>query len=132
MFYRNAKKEKDFWQNEKDVINAKRLGRIKTCFGTSAQLSIGSEDFKRTTSLFGEKPEKLVDIHETWKNKGNVPGSQSSLDTYRRIYVPASNINRDPEDGCMKKIKIERSMKLDREDLRNRTVNLLTNNEAEK
>jgi hypothetical protein len=42
--------------------------------------------------------------------------------------VPASNIERQPDDGCMKKIKIERSLKLRKEDFRNRTFNVITNN----
>ena len=77
VFYKDKKVDKDFWQKEKDTINKKRLDRIATCFGTSAQMSISSEKFKRTTSLFGEKPEALVDIHETWKTKQVVSGSHS-------------------------------------------------------
>lgn len=77
VFYADTKKEKDFWQNEKDIINGRRLEKIKTCFGTSAQLSISSDHFKRTTSLFGQKPEPVVDIHEKWKTKHVVHGSQS-------------------------------------------------------
>ena len=42
--------------------------------------------------------------------------------------MPASNIERVPEDGCMKKIKIERSLKLRKEDFRNKSTNVLTNN----
>lgn len=132
VFYQNTKKEKDHWQNEKDVINKKRLDKIKTCFGTSAQLSISSDNFKRTTSLFGQKPEAIVDIHEKWKSKHSVQGSQSQLDTHRRIYVPASNVERQPEDGCMKKIRLERSMKLRQEDLRSRDTNIITNNQEDK
>ena len=49
--------------------------------------------------------------------------------TYDRIYVPASNISRQPEDGCMKKIKLERSLKLRQEDLRKKNYNVLTNNQ---
>ena len=48
-----------------------------------------------------------------------------------RIYVPASNIERNPEDGCMKKIKIERSLKLRKEDMRVKNYNILTNNQLE-
>ena len=74
------------------------------------------------------EPEKVIDIHSSWKNKFLVPDSISSLDTYKRIYVPASNINRAAEDGCMKKILIERSMKLRQEDLRTKNTNVVTNN----
>ena len=56
-------------------------------------------------------------------------GASSSLDTHKRINIPASNVDRNPEEGCMKKIKIERSMKLRKEDFRNRTFNILTNNQ---
>ena len=41
--------------------------------------------------------------------------------------MPASNVNREEEDGCMKKIRLERSLKLRREDMRGRSFNLLTN-----
>ena len=57
-----------------------------------------------------------------------VAGSQAELNTMRRIYEPASNIERQPEDGCMKKILIERSMKLRQEDLRTKNTNVVTNN----
>lgn len=56
-------------------------------------------------------------------------GSLSSLNTYERFCVPASNVDRKQEDGCMKKIRIERSLKLRREDLRGRSYNILTNKE---
>ena len=54
-------------------------------------------------------------------------GSQAELDTQKRLYEPASNIERQPEDGCMKKILIERSLKLRREDLRSKTFNITSN-----
>lgn len=56
-------------------------------------------------------------------------GSLSSLNTYERFCVPASNVDRKQEDGCMKKIRLERSLKLRREDLRGRSYNILTNKE---
>lgn len=40
--------------------------------------------------------------------------------TFTRLFVPANNVERKSEDGCMKKIKIERSMKLRGEDFKNR------------
>ena len=43
--------------------------------------------------------------------------------------MPASNVDRNEEDGCMKKIRIERSLKLRREDLRGRSYNLVSNTE---
>jgi hypothetical protein len=50
------------------------------------------------------------------------------VNTHQRIYEPASNIERKPEDGCMKKIKIERSFKLRREEIRNKDYDVITNN----
>jgi len=70
----------------------------------------------------------VIDIGDKWKNKHIVKGSIAELDTHKRIIVPASNIERTPEDGCMKKIKIERSLKLRKEDFRNKSTNLITNN----
>ena len=58
-----------------------------------------------------------------------IEGSVSSLDTFKRIYSPASNVNREPEDGCMKKIKIELSLKLRKEDLISKKTNIVTNNQ---
>lgn len=46
--------------------------------------------------------------------------------TKQRIFVAASNVDRKKEEGCMNKIKIERADKLDREDRRTRSFNLLS------
>ena len=92
-------------------------------------MPVSSDTFKRTRSLLQTKPETVVDISDKWKTKCTVKGSQAELDTHKRLYVPASNIERQPEDGCMKKIKIERSLKLRKEDLRDKTTNVLTNNQ---
>jgi hypothetical protein len=95
-------------------------------------MPVSSDAFKRTKSLLQSKPETIVDISDKWRTKGMNSGSQVDLDTHKRIYEPASNIERVPEDGCMKKIKIERSLKLRREDFRTKTTNVLTNcNEPE-
>lgn len=91
-------------------------------------MPVSSDTQKRTRSLLQTKPETVVDISDKWKNKCKVKGSQAELDTHKRINVPASNIERIPEDGCMKKIKIERSLKLRKEDLRNKSTNVITNN----
>ena len=91
-------------------------------------MPVSSDTQKRTRSLLQTKPETVVDIADKWKNKALVKGSQAELDTHKRIYIPASNIERVPEDGCMKKIKIERSLKLRKEDFRNKSTNVLTNN----
>lgn len=128
VFYKDQKKDRDYYQKEKDIVNGKRLTKLKVCFGTSSQVEISSPDQKRMTSLLNPKPETVNDIHETWKFKHNVPNSQSQLDTYKRAYVPASNVERKPEDGCMKKIRMERSLKLRKEDLRSKTTNIVTNN----
>ena len=71
----------------------------------------------------------MIDVADKWKRLHHVQGASSSLDTNKRINLPASNVDRNPEEGCMKKIKIERSLKLRKEDFRNRTFNVLTNNQ---
>ena len=91
-------------------------------------MPISSTTFKRTTSLLNPRPETIVDIHDKWKKLHHVSGASSSLDTNERIYKPASNVERKPEEGCMKKIKIERSLKLRKEDFRGKTFNIVTNN----
>ena len=82
-------------------------------------MPISSETNKRTKSLLQNKPETIIDIGDKWNHKHIVQGSSAELDTQKRIYKHASNIDREPEDGChMKKIKIERSLKLRKEDIR--------------
>jgi hypothetical protein len=46
--------------------------------------------------------------------------------THERIFVAASNVERKKEEGCMAKIKIERTAKLAQEDRRGKTYNILT------
>jgi len=79
--------------------------------------------------LLTNKPEKIVDIDDDWKAKGKVDCHLTMLDTQERIFKPASNIDRNPEDGCMKKLKLERSLKLRREDTRGRDFNVLSNSQ---
>jgi hypothetical protein len=153
IFYKDEKARRDFAQKEKDTVNMKRkdskykfvylvnqiliyfnsIAELGIFFGTSAQMPVSSDNFKRTKSLLQAKPEVVVDINDLWKNKAQVPGafgSLSSLDTYSRFCLPASNVDRTNEDGCMKKIRLERSLKLRREDLRGRSYNILTNKET--
>jgi len=68
-------------------------------------------------------PDATVDIVDTWKSKALVPGSKK--DTHERMFVPASNVNRVKEDGCMNKIKIERSQKLVTEDCRGKKYDII-------
>ena len=91
-------------------------------------MNIGSQDFKRTTSLLTNKPEKVVDIDDKWKTKASVTeNSLSMVNTKERIFKPASNVERKEEDGCMKKLRFERSLKLRKEDTRGRDFNVLSN-----
>ena len=46
--------------------------------------------------------------------------------TQSRIFVPASNVDRKKQEGCMNKIKIERTAKLVQEDHRHNTYNILS------
>ena len=75
----------------------------------------------------------MVDISDKWKTKRHAfegaAGTLAKVNTYERYCVPASNVKREAEDGCMKKIKLERSLKLHREDARGRETNLITNNQ---
>ena len=93
-------------------------------------MPVSNDTFKRSTSLLpAGKAETVIDLGDKWKHRHIVPGSIAELDTRKRIYEPASNIDRTPEDGCnLKKIKIERSMKLRKEDFRAKSTNLVTNN----
>lgn len=93
---------------------------------------MSSDSHKRTKSLLQQKPEVIIDVGDKWKHKKNNFDQTASeklyhLDTKERFCQPASNVKREPEDGCMKKIKIERSLKLHREDMRGRETNLLSN-----
>jgi len=73
-------------------------------------------------------PEKVVNIIDNWKTKKQVAECKfANLPTHERIFVPANNVGRKKEDGCMNKIKIERTLKLRQEDFKNRgKFNILT------
>jgi len=93
--------------------------------GTSNQQDMASEHMKRSASLHNKgKPDKVVEIADQWKTKGCVPGSHKN--TMQRIFEPASNVHRVKEEGCMNKIKIERSLKLRDEEMRGRKFNPIT------
>lgn len=74
---------------------------------------------KRNISLHHTQPDLVVDIHRDWKRKHMVPECHNPPrleTTQKRIFTPSSNVDRKKEEGCMKKIKIERAVKLDQED----------------
>ena len=85
-------------------------------------MDVGSPTIKRFSSLFSKgAPEKRIDVSDSWKTKGPVRNSSiKHFSTFTRLFVPANNVERKREDGCMKKIKIERCMKLRSEDFKNR------------
>ena len=85
-------------------------------------MDIGSESIKRFGSLFSKgQPEKIIAVSDNWKSKGTVRNSViKNYNTHQRLFVAADNVERAPEDGCMKKIKIERSLKLRNEEFKNR------------
>lgn len=51
IFYQDSKKRKDLVQSEKDRMNTGRLQKLKISFGTSSQVPVSSETYKRTRSL---------------------------------------------------------------------------------
>ena len=62
-----------------------------------------------------------MSISGRWKAKGPVRNNSiKQFNTFQRLFVPADNVERKAEDGCMKKIKIERCIKLREEDFKNR------------
>lgn len=68
---------------------------MKQCFGTSAQMQVGSDHLKREKSHMHEESEVVHDIDNTWKRKGMVsyrPGNES---TFKRLFEPASNVDRN-------------------------------------
>ena len=52
--------------------------------------------------------------------------------TNQRIFVPSSNVDRKKDEGCMNKIKIERAVKLDKEDHREIKYNILSGIQIDK
>ena len=62
---------------------------------------------KRSTSLHNNTPEVIVDISDKWKHRAMPYKPHDNESTFKRIFVAASNIERNAEDGCMKKIKIQ-------------------------
>ena len=91
--------------------------------GTSEQMDLGSPTIKRYGTLFSKgEAEKVVEVADGWKSKGQVRNNHlTQYNTHQRIFIPANNVERKPEDGCMKKIKIERSLKLRNEDFKGRS-----------
>jgi len=80
---------------------------------------------KRSSSLHKHGvPDKVIELADGWKTLGKIPDARK--DTHQRIFVPASNVHREKEEGCMNKIKIERSLKLRAEEQRGRKFNPLT------
>lgn len=51
------------------------------------------------------------------------------MTTHQKLYMPVNDTDRKPEDGCcMKKVRLERTLKLRKEDMRDKDFNVLTNN----
>ena len=90
--------------------------------GTSNQLDIGSPDAKRSVTLHSKgHPEKVVSISDNWKSKNTVKDCRfHNFSSHQRLFEPASNVDRTKEDGCMNKLKIERSIKLRQEEFKGR------------
>jgi len=109
---------------------------LKLGFGTSDQIQIGSDDYKRSVSLHHEgTKDKVVFIREDWNAKHPVPteiNPPRNETTSKRIFEAASNVDRTKQEGCMNKIKIERAAKLHQEDMRHRSYNILSGATVEK
>lgn len=118
--------------------------------GTSEQIEIGSKDQKRTTSLHHKhayvkeeqsnlkvksKEEPVIVIADTWHRKKQVSPEHNpprAETTQARLFEPANNVDRKKQDGCMNKIKIERAVKLDIEDRRGKSYDVLSGANVEK
>ena len=85
-------------------------------------MDLGSPHIKRFGSLYSKgQPEKVIEVSDVWKSKGSVRNSSiKQFNSHQRLFVPADNVDRKSEDGCMKKIKLERSLKLRNEEFKNR------------
>ena len=69
---------------------------------------------------------------ETWKSKGQVRNSSvKKYNTHERLFVPADNVERKKEDGCMNKIKVERSIKLRQEEFKGRSKYDIVNGQSQ-
>lgn len=111
IFYEGSRDDKLAVKAEKNKINDYRTKIVSLGMGTSDQIDVSDPALKRTSTLHkAGAPDKVVEIADHWKSLGRVPDSVK--DTHKRIFVPASNVNREKEEGCMNKIKIERSIKL--------------------
>ena len=102
--------------------------------GTSEQLPISSTDYKRVTSLHKDgKRDPVIILDSKWKTKAQVqpelcPARMQT--TKERLFMPptSSAVANAPkkEEGCMPKVKLERTLKLDKEDRRQKTYNILS------
>jgi hypothetical protein len=71
----------------------------------------------------------VIDIHKDWKSTFKVPRQVNPPrveTTNQRIFTEASNVDRKKEEGCMNKIKIERADKLQKEDARSKSYNVIS------
>ena len=69
-----------------------------------------------------KKPEVAVDLSDNWKTKGRSP---RNYNTFERIFLPGSTVSRDPEEGCMPKVKLERTIKLRDEEQKGKRFNII-------
>ena len=112
-------------KGEKGKINDYRQRIVALGMGTSNQIDVSDEQLKRSSSLHKQgAPDKIVELADGWKTLGKVPAARKN--TMQRIFEPASNVHREKEEGCMNKIKLERSLKLRAEEQRGRKFNPLT------
>jgi len=110
-FYESSRDQKLSVMGEKNKINDYRMKVLALGMGTSDQQDISDPMLKRSSSLHKHGvPDRVIEVSEGWKTLGKIP--EARKDTHQRIFVPASNVHREKEEGCMNKIKIERSLKL--------------------
>ena len=67
--------------------------------------------------------EAVIDLAKEWRSKGRK--ESPNVNTFQRLFVAASNVTREREDGCMNKIKIERAYKLREEEQKGRQFNII-------
>lgn len=107
------------------------LVEIALAMGTSIQQQVGSAASKRSFSIHRTQPDPVVVIRDHWRSKGRVESTARPTNTHERLFIPANNVERKKEDGCMNKLKIERSLKLRQEETKGRDFNILSGTRQE-
>ena len=132
VFYKDTHQQKVKEQEEKQIINSRRLQKLKLGTATTEQIEFGSTEQPRRSTTIHKQPEPVVDILHVWKTKGRTPCSHAITieATKERVFLAQDKQESiiDPTIRHTKKppmANIERTEKLRNEEQRGRRYNII-------